>query len=212
MNSFRNSSFLVLLSLSLATVYSCASNHQHSDEELLQLAAWMSGSFSSQAQSEADTNFYDIRLEMAPIWEGDADTLWLYVEQAVADYLDKPYRQRVYRLCRVGKNSFESAVFSLEDPLRFAGAWKEAEPLSQLSADSLLERSGCALILYLEGGSYEGITNERDCSSTLRGASYATSEVVVTREELTSLDQGFDQDGEQVWGSEFGPYIFKKLK
>lgn len=42
--------------------------------------------------------------------------------------------------------------------------------------------------------------------------SYANSQVVVKEDELTSLDRGFDQNDEHVWGSEYGPYIFKKLQ
>jgi hypothetical protein len=44
----------------------------------------------------------------------------------------------------------------------------------------------------------------------LRGASYATSEVVITDEQLLSWDRGWDANGKQVWGAETGGYIFVK--
>ena len=63
------------------------------------LAEWMSGSFSSAAQAADDPeNYFDIRLEMVPIWSERSDGPWLYVEQAAASALDRPYRQRVYHL------------------------------------------------------------------------------------------------------------------
>ncbi|HRW89883.1 MAG TPA: CpcT/CpeT family chromophore lyase, partial [Flavobacteriales bacterium] len=65
-------------------------------QSLAELASWMTGSFSSAAQAEADTNYYAIELEMARIWPERTDGVWLYVEQAVAAKKEKPYRQRVY--------------------------------------------------------------------------------------------------------------------
>jgi hypothetical protein len=53
------------------------------------------------------------------------DGVWLYVEQAVAEYLEKPYRQRVYHVTDQGEGRFASAVFSMDSPLRFAGAFAE---------------------------------------------------------------------------------------
>jgi len=32
---------------------------------------------------------------MVQIWEERTDGYWLYVEQAIAGYQDKPYRQRI---------------------------------------------------------------------------------------------------------------------
>ena len=57
---------------------------------------------------------------------------------------------------------------------------------------------------------WAGSTQGKGCSSTLGGASYATSQVTVTPLELRSWDQGFDAAGKQVWGAEKGPYVFLK--
>ena len=69
-----------------------------SADELDTLVEWMTGSFSSQAQAQADERYYDIRLEMVPIWTDRDDGRWLYVEQAAASALERPYRQRIYRV------------------------------------------------------------------------------------------------------------------
>jgi CpeT protein len=190
----------------------CGKRAPNDDFELQQLKSWMTGSFSSQEQSIADTNFFDIRLEMKQIWNERQDGIWLYVEQAVAWALEKPYRQRVYHLLKNEDGSFESAVYTMEDPLRFAGDWKEEFPLSRLTPDSLLERSGCAIVLNLKDGVYEGSTIEKECSSTMRGASYATSIVRIEEKFLSSWDRGFDTEDSHVWGAITGPYIFLKLE
>lgn len=189
----------------------CKENVPPVDKELLTLKDWMTGSFSSQLQAEQDTNYFDIRLEMAEIWPENESAEWLYVEQAASWALDRPYRQRVYRLSRLEDGSIESAVFSLDSPLRFAGAWRSETPLEALSPDSLLQREGCALLLHQEGDRFVGSTREKLCGSTLRGASYATSEVEIKADVLTSWDRGFDSTDVQVWGAELGPYIFRKL-
>lgn len=171
----------------------------------------MTGSFSSQEQAKADTNFYDIRLEMVPIWTDRDDAIWLYVEQAASWSLDKPYRQRVYRLSKLEDQQFESAVFTINNPLHYAGAFEDTELLNELKHDSLAIKEGCSLVLEFKEGMFIGATETGTCLSKLRGASYATSEVTIQPDQLKSLDRGYDSLGQQVWGSEYGPYIFKKL-
>jgi CpeT protein len=176
------------------------------------LLSWMSGSFTSLEQSRADSGYYDIRLLMVPIWPERSDAFWLYVEQAVADYMDQPYRQRIYRLTQLDDSTFKSAVFAFEKPLRLAGAWRKKMPLAKLTPDSLTERKGCAIILKRQGDTaFVGSTVGKKCASSLSGASFATSEVNITEDELYSWDRGFDSKDNQVWGAEKGGYIFKKI-
>ncbi len=179
--------------------------------DLETLTGWMTGSFSSAAQAEADESYFDIRLEMVPIWEARDDGPWLYVEQAAAANLERPYRQRVYRLSEEAPGVFRSRVFAIPDPLRFAGAWRDEDPLSELAPQDLEPRQGCDVLLLREDDSlFTGSTSGSACVSTLRGANYATSEVDVAADRITSWDRGFAADGEQVWGAERGPYVFLK--
>ena len=180
--------------------------------ELDRVADMMTGSFASTAQAEADSAFFDIRLEMAPIWqEREEDIHWLYVEQAVAGYLDQPYRQRVYKLSQDDDGRIRSEVYTLREPLRFAGAFRQDEPLANLTPDSLTWKEGCAILLApQEDGSYMGSTGDRTCPSTLRGSSWATSEVTLEAQRMISWDRGWDQAGEQVWGAVKGGYVFDK--
>ena len=172
------------------------------------LATMMTGSFSSAAQAEADTTYFDIRLEMVPIWADRTDGPWLYVEQAAASALDEPYRQRVYQL-RTDGVGVRSIVYELPDPMRFAGDWADPNPLVSLSPDSLLLREGCAVYLEPQSdGTWSGSTAPRACKSVLRGASYATSSVTVHPDRIESWDQGFDSTGVQVWGATEGGYVF----
>ena len=59
---------------------------------------------------------------------------------------------------------------------------------------------------------FYGATRENDCESSLRGASYATSEVRLFADAMHSWDRGYDADGVQVWGATAGPYEFLRLE
>jgi hypothetical protein len=178
-----------------------------------EVATLLSGSYSSQRQSETDPDFFDVHLYMQPIWPERGGEHWLYVEQAMASALDKPYRQRVYRVEAASDGGAISHVYTLPgDPLRFAGAHIDPGRLNELSPEDLQEREGCAIHLRRQAtGAYAGSTHARDCPSDLRGASYATSEVELSGSMLSSWDRGYDEQGTQVWGAVTGPYRFDRL-
>ena len=201
----------VVVCAALAVTF--AATQSAEDKVLLKLSEWMSGSFSSADQAQSDTSYFDIRLEMTPIWTSRTDGCWLYVEQAAAAKLDRPYRQRVYRLSRTNDTTVQSEVFTLQEPLRFAGAWKDPREFNPLTPDSLSKKDGCAIMLRPSGDTaFVGSTVGHECPSDLHGAVYATSEVVITSAYLFSWDRGFDSTGVQVWGATKGGYRFIKLR
>lgn len=182
--------------------------------DLQELQTRMTGSFSSEAQHRRDTaNYFHIRLEMRPIWTELSDGYWLYVEQAEIRALDKPYRQRIYRLSLSGDTVLVSQVFELPNPLRFAGAWKNPALLQTLRPDSLLSREGCAIYLTRDAnGDFHGSTPGDACKSSLRGASYATSEAHIYPDRLETWDRGWNAEGKQVWGAVQGGYVFQRRR
>ena len=176
---------------------------------LEELSSWMTGTFTSEAQAARDSDYYAISLIMTPIWQDRyPGQHWLYVEQAMASRLDKPYRQRVYQVEALPDGSFRSAVYTLPDPDGAVG--KNADPayFDQWEPEDLDLRDGCAVYLTYQQGVYTGSTRGQGCASTLRGAAYASSTVTIRPEGIVSWDQGFDTSGVQVWGAEKGGYAF----
>lgn len=168
----------------------------------------MEGSFSSRKQHLSDTaNYFDIRLEMKRIWKSRTDGVWLYVEQAVAGAENKPYRQRVYHVKETSKGNYESVIYTLDAPVRFAG---NPALIESLPIDSLHEKEGCSVFLEYKGGKFRGGTEGMACPSDRKGARYTTSEVTITKKMLLSWDRGFDEHGKQVWGATQGGYRFIK--
>lgn len=186
--------------------------------EVQALKELLVGEFDSSAQAAQDTDYFPITLRMVECWKERSDGPWLYVEQAMGNAQDKPYRQRVYRLLSSGVGRAKSEVYELpgtmdEVVLTFAGQWRSPRPLSDLMLEQLKVRQGCAILLTKQAdGTWMGSTDGKVCTSTLRGASYATSEVVLSPGLLRTWDRGFDKDGKQVWGAKKGPYSFARQK
>lgn len=192
----------------LLMLAACAHVARAPENGVDRLATWLSGSFSSAAQAARDSSYYDVRLHVIPIWTTRTDGPWLYVEQAMGAQLDKPYRQRVYQLRALDDGRLESRVFELPQPEAAVGAWRSAAAFPLADPQSLLPREGCDVVLRDEGERFVGSTNGKDCTSNLRGASYATSEVTLDANAIHSWDRGYDSAGQQVWGATAGAYEF----
>jgi len=204
--------YLIVLLLAMTLTLNAMAGEPTTDRELDTLIWWMTGSFSSEAQAREDGDFLHIALHMARIWADRSDGVWLYVEQAVASSAGKPYRQRVYHLRRVGEDLIASSVYTFDDPLERAGAWRTESPLADLSPDDLKPRVDCTIYLKLRSdGAFEGSTLGRLCSSKLRGSTWASSEVVVRPDGLVSWDRGWNDAGSQVWGAKKAGYRFDRV-
>lgn len=196
-----NRATLVVLALFLSACQAPAS---------ARVAKLLAGSYTSAAQAKADPEYFEVHLHMTPIWTGRSDGQWLYVEQAMATALDKPYRQRVYRVTDSDDGAVVSMVFELPNAVDRVGAWRTPTAFEADSPDKLVGREGCVIRLEPSGEAWVGSTNGKDCLSSLRGASYATSEVRIFDGRLETWDRGFDANDTQVWGAKKGPYVFVK--
>ena len=176
-----------------------------------ELYQWMQGSFDSYEQSAGDSAYYTVTLEMHPVWTAQKGGKWLYVEQAMANQKFKPYRQRMYRLSKKDEYTIISEVYTLPNPTDYTGQWNNQEVFRRMVPDDLTLRDGCAITLSKRDGKYVGSTKDKNCESSLKGAAYATSEVVITKNGIESWDRGFDTKDKQVWGAEKGAYRFNKI-
>ncbi|HSL18939.1 MAG TPA: chromophore lyase CpcT/CpeT [Methylomirabilota bacterium] len=182
-----------------------------SSADLELLASWLTGSFSTAAQALADPETAAVDLHLAPIWEDRADGPWRYLEQAVPEFPESPYRQRVLRLAEPTPGLLEIEIWTLPEPADEVGAWRLAEPLAGLAPGELTARPGCSILARRRGEVVEGSTIGTLCPSRLRGASWASSEIAVTADGLVSWDRGFADDGRQVWGPVDGGLVFDRV-
>lgn len=203
----------LLLLLFLGTSLACIAQTQKlTQKDLKNLYKKMAGEFSSEQQSKDDSAYFHIMLRMKPI-EINKEGYWFYVEQSMASAQQKPYRQRVYHLYILDDSTIVSKVYEMKNPNQYINAWQYDEKLDNLTTDSLIDRQGCGIFLHKQSNNtYAGSTPQKECLSSLRGATYATSEVVISKEKIVSWDRGWDKDDKQVWGAVKGGYIFMKQK
>lgn len=209
-------SLIVLFLLAALFSGGCAASHDdhHAGGSIATLRDYMVGSFSTARQAEQDPeNFRDIRMEIVQIWPDRTDGTWLYVEQAVAGSLDKPYRQRMYRLSENADHTFTTDIYTFPEPaLRYAGAWQDGAKLAALTPALLTHKDGCAITLTWHHCReiFSGGTTGAGCESTVQGAAYAGSEVSISPFGIITWDRGFDAHGNQVWGATETGYAFVK--
>lgn len=188
----------------------CRSSVTATDSDAERLARWLTGRFASAGQAPDDLD--GLHLVLVPIWPERADGPWLYLEQAAANALERPHHQRIHHLVATPEG-VRSDIYELPgDPLGMAGAWQNPESFAPLDPRDLLLREGCSIHFSDHNGTFVGSTIDSGCGSPLGEATYATSEVTVTPDTLTSWDRGFDSSGDQAWGATEGPYVFVRVE
>ena len=112
--------------------------------ELQELVNNMQGHYSSEKQSIADKDYYNISLRMTPIWKEKGN--YLFVEQAIFDKQDKPYRVRVYRVHQEG-DTFISEIYTIKNEKDWIGKWATPEVYDKLTDADIELKQGCAVTL-----------------------------------------------------------------
>ena len=173
-------------------------------------SAYLTGNFNSQKQANNNPDYYPISLRACAVDFPDMGDRVLYIEQASMDSLTQPYRQRLYVVEDLGDSQVSSKIYAFTDgkAANLVSACDAPEDIT-IKMKHLVEREGCTVWLTeLENGHFEGATKGVECSSSLGSAVYATSEVKLEADLLLSLDQGWDAEGNQVWGAVDEPYRF----
>ena len=208
--------FAVILTL-MATTFA-----QKVDKDLKKLGSWMTGSWDTfvqvDADEEADTKYRHIRalMHVLPVQIAEfKDGLAFYIENQAAEARNKPYRQRVYWLFRQdGKITLR--VFRIKDDKDFINANKNPNALKSLTLARLTAEEGCDLTYAkVTKNLFKGTNGmSKLCKSSLRGATWTHSESEISAEKWINLDQGFDDEGNHKWGPPPGTvgHIFIKRK
>jgi hypothetical protein len=197
------------------------------DAELETLAAWLVGEYSTADQVEADqranaTYRHDHAiLLIAPVSLSGFSlsppgSRVLYLEQALAGQEAMPYRQRILTVFRTPDGRLTTRTHRISEPGDLVGATRALDKLNRLRSSRVTPEPGCDVtwtrvdrFLFAGTGG-----NDRGCRSTMRGATYVTTQSDLTADTLISLDQGFDESGSLKWGPPPGVagHIFRKRR
>ena len=194
-------------------VFACSETEATPEEitpsVLEEFEAQLSGRFTSEEQSNTDMSYYAVQLHACAVDVPNLGAHVLYIEQALVDNLSSPYRQRFYVLSDQGDDWVRSEIYTLDNEDSFVGLCNKTE-ISTFSADIAFKKEGCHVDLQWDGTGFSGQTEEDSCQSDMNGASYATSIVETNAHQITSWDQGWDAQGNQVWGAVAGAYVFDR--
>ncbi|KAK3119083.1 hypothetical protein QOZ80_9BG0713410 [Eleusine coracana subsp. coracana] len=180
----------------------------------------LSGEKFSREQARKDPdNYFNLRMLTCPATEMMDGSSVLYFEQAFWRTPEKPFRQRFYMVkpcpkemkCDVELSSY--AIRDAEEYKNFCDRPKDQRPQSEEVIADIAEHLTTIHLSRCGRGKrclYEGSTPPEGFPNNWNGASYCTSDLSIHKNgEVHIWDKGFDDDGNQVWGTKVGPYEFK---
>ncbi len=186
-------------------------------KSLLKFAKIISGVFSNKKQALDNPKQYaHIQIHIRPLFFKTYKCFAFYTEQRYEHDIWNPYRQSINKL------SHEKEIFILsnhriiENKERFTGGALDISLLENLSQCKLHKKLGCSMhFKETSPGNFSG-TVEPGCNCYIQygeNKTYVKSEVKVNKNSFISEDSGYEiETKKKIWGSEFGPLIFKKIQ
>ena len=182
---------------------------------LFEFAKMISGIFSNKQQAlENPRKFAHIQIHVRPLFFKTFKCYAFYSEQRYEHDIWNPYRQVINKLYQK-KDIFIISNYKLENKERFTGGALDISLLNQISTNKLQKESGCSMHFKENNpGNFIGNIEPGGTCYIQKGEeiTYVKSEVILTKNSLISEDSGYQKvTGKKVWGSNFGPLVFKKL-
>jgi hypothetical protein len=189
--------------LLVAALLGAPSSADEAPARVEEVASLLAGTFDSNARGEADPKgcraerLVTVRVPGSRLGDGAPV---LYVEQALSSKVDRPHRQRFYRVEETADGGVVARVFEPKEALPVSGKWRDPSDLALFGTGDVIERIGCAIRLKRADGGWAGASEGTDCPSALAGARYARSDLKLASGRMELLERGFDSAGRQVWG------------
>ena len=185
------------------------------NKTLLNFAKIISGIFSNKEQAlDNPKNFAHIQIHIRPLYFKTYNCFAFYSEQRYQHDIWNPYRQSINKLT-YEKGIFIMSNHKIENKERLTGGALDISLLDNISKSELYKKSGCSMYFReTKPGNYSGsIESGRKCYIQYgKDKTYVSSNVKVNKNTLISEDSGYEvETDKKVWGSEFGPLIFKKI-
>ena len=186
-----------------------------SNKNVLEFAKIISGVFSNKDQAlDNPKNFAHIQIHIRPLFFKTYNCFAFYSEQRYQHDIWNPYRQSINKLSHE-KEIFILSNHKIEDKERFTGGALDISLLDRISKYNLHKKSGCSMhFREINPGDFSG-TLEPGCKCYIqygKNKTYVNSKVRVNKNSFIAEDSGYEiETDKKIWGSDFGPLIFKKL-
>ena len=182
---------------------------------ILEFAKIISGIFSNKEQAlKNPKNFAHIQIHIRPLFLSAFNSYAFYSEQRYQHDIWNPYRQSVNKLIQV-KNIFIMSNHYLEEKEKCTGGALDFSLLKEISKYSSHEKLGCSMHFNeITPGNFLGnIEPGRNCYVQAgEQNTYVKSEVILNKNSLITEDSGYEKEtNKKIWGSKFGPLVFKKI-
>ena len=186
-----------------------------SNKPIIEFSKIISGIFSNKEQALRNPkNFAHIQIHIRPLFLKTFNCYAFYSEQRYQHDIWNPYRQSINKLTQI-KDIFIMSNHQLENKEKFTGGALDFSLLKEISNYSSYEKSGCSMHFRetIPGNFLGNIEPGKNCFvKSGEQNTYVKSEVILNKNNLTTEDSGYEKEtGNKVWGSNFGPLVFKKI-
>jgi len=185
------------------------------NKALLEFAKIISGIFSNKEQAlDSPKKFAHIQIHIRPLFLKTYKCFAFYSEQRYQHDIWNPYRQSINKLSQE-KEIFILNNHKIEAQERFTGGGLDISILDKISKYEIYKKSGCSMhFRETKPGEFIGNVEKGEKCFIQYGneKTYVKSEVILNKNSLISEDSGYEiKTNKKVWGSNYGPLIFKKI-
>lgn len=183
------------------------------NEEIELMVNWFVGTYTNSGEAYGtDNNDFSGHelMRIVRIWD-DKDDAWLYLEQSAAAKPDEPSRQWILRIEESQENLYmlEPHIYTGDKPL--AGNHEATYIGNHVKIDDLDVLSGCEFYVDYDGFvAFSGSTVEDFCDTDILDASILRIKFNLMENKVDWWEQGFDEEGKQLWGTSTKPIVFTK--
>ena len=185
------------------------------NKDIIEFSKIISGIFSNKEQAlDNPKNFAHIQIHIRPLFLETYKCFAFYSEQRYQHDIWNPYRQCINKLSQE-KEIFILSNYQIENKERFTGSALDMSLLDNINKHEILKKIGCSMYFReIKKGNFIGNIEPGEKCHIKYGEeiTYIKSKVILNKERLISEDSGYKiLTNKKVWGSNFGPLIFKKI-
>ncbi len=200
--------------LLIAIIISCLINNSTQAQtvnHVEEVVSHLVGVMDTSAQAEVNPQRVKVQMTTCKLeLKGEVDSIYLYQEQALAEKLNQPYRQRILHLIDLEDGQVESKSYKLTNEKQWIGFCNQPASSRMLNKSDLGD-SVCSVFLRPVITIYIGETPPEGCPANVRGAVKITNKIILHKLGMDTFDRGFDAEGNQVWGAVNDSYQFRWL-
>jgi hypothetical protein len=206
----------------IAPIDNTENNNTNSTSDVQNIVSYLVGIMDTSEQAATNKKVANVRMitckiAIIPVENNNTNknnSIFLYQEQAIADKIDEPYRQRFLEIAASDRGRVESKSYKPIELEKWIGFCDKSET-ERIVAATDLGNYVCSVFLKQSAANYikplyVGETQTGGCPASVRGATSISNTIYLFPDGMNTWDRGFDANGNQVWGAQSDAYKFRK--